>query len=214
MIFTFWGASGTNSTYREKWYPECFNLNEAVHVPRLSISPDWNSRLIRNKFRNFKKFDKIVVKTIVKSGRCPRRFCRGGVLLTEFETSPLQVIWTLRACAALWSSRTVFWEPEPAENHDFQDFQDFHILRCLMTNSCPPEKRYLKCFNLNETLHVPRLNISSDWNSRLQENEFTDFKKFRKIVFQILVKSGRCFWRSSRGGVLLSEYETSPLQVT
>ena len=27
-----------------------------------------------------------------KSGCCPRRFCRGGVLLSEFETSPLQVI--------------------------------------------------------------------------------------------------------------------------
>ena len=32
-------------------------------------------------------------KTItVKSGCGPRRFCPGGVLLTEFETSPLQVI--------------------------------------------------------------------------------------------------------------------------
>ena len=119
IIFMIFGSLMADSTYREKWYPEYFNLNEALHVPRLNISSDWNSRLLENEFRDFQKSEKIVVKIIVKSGRCPPRFCRGGVLLTEFETSPLQVIWTLRLGASLWSSRTVFWEPEPAENHDF-----------------------------------------------------------------------------------------------
>ena len=56
----------------------------------------------------------------------------------------------------------MFSEPEPAENHDFQDFHDFHILGCLMTISSPPDKWYLKLFNLNETLHVPRFHISPD----------------------------------------------------
>ena len=56
----------------------------------------------------------------------------------------------------------MFWQPEPAESHDFQDFHDFHILECLMTNSSPPDKWYLKLFNLNETLHVPRSDISPD----------------------------------------------------
>mgnify|MGYP003315031327 CR=1 FL=1 len=70
----------------------------------------------------------------------------------------------------------MFREPEPTENQDFQDFQDFHILECLMTNSCPPEKWSLKCFNLNETLHVHRLSISPAAYSRLLGNEFRDFE--------------------------------------
>ena len=55
-------------------------------------------------------------------------------------------------------------EPELAENHDFEDFHDFHILRCLMTISSPPERWYLKLFTLNETLHVPRLDMSPAGN--------------------------------------------------
>ena len=53
----------------------------------------------------------------------------------------------------------MFSEPEPAENHDFQNFHDFHILGCLMTISSPPDKWYLKLFDFNETLHVLRSDI-------------------------------------------------------
>ena len=82
-----------------------------------------------------------------------------------------------------------------------------------MTNSCPPEKWYLKCLDLNETLHVPRLSISPAAYSRLMGNEFTDFEKFKKNIVKFLLKSGCAPRRFSRGGVLLSEFETSPLQV-
>ena len=82
-----------------------------------------------------------------------------------------------------------------------------------MTNSCPPEKWYLEYFNLDETLHVPRLSISPAAYSRLLGNEFRDFEKLKKMMVKIPLKSGRCPRRSSRGGVLLSEFETSPLQV-
>ena len=45
-----------------------------------------------NKFRDFEKFKKNMVRNIVKSARGRRRSSRGGLLLSEFETSPLQVI--------------------------------------------------------------------------------------------------------------------------
>ena len=51
---------------------------------------------------------------------------------------------------------------ELAENHDLQDFHDFHIVGCPMTISSPPDKWYLKLFNLNETLHATRSDISPD----------------------------------------------------
>ena len=47
---------------------------------------------MENEFRDFEKSQKNIPKIIVKSGCGPRRFSPGGVLLTEFETSPLQVI--------------------------------------------------------------------------------------------------------------------------
>ena len=95
MIFIIFMISRcliTVSINREKWYPEYFNFNDVWHVPRLSISPGGNSRLMRNEFGDFKKLRKMRVKIPLKSGRCPRRSSRGGVLLSEFETSPLQVI--------------------------------------------------------------------------------------------------------------------------
>ena len=46
----------------------------------------------------------------------------------------------------------------------FRMFLIFIISRCLMIISSPPEKWYLKYFNLNETLHVPRLDISPAGN--------------------------------------------------
>ena len=127
----------------------------------------WQWTLMENEFRDLGEFQKNRPNFNVKSGYGLQRFCPGGVLLTEFETSPLQVIWTLRACAALWSSRTVFWEPMPAEKLGFQDSHDFHISGCLMKISSPPEKSYLECFILNETLHVPRFHISSECNAVL-----------------------------------------------
>ena len=45
---------------------------------------------------------------------------------------------------------------------DLEDFHDFHILGCLMTISSPPDKWYLKLFNLNETSSQPRSGIISD----------------------------------------------------
>ena len=81
----------TNSCPPEKWYLEYFNLDETLHVPRLSISPAAYSRLSRNELRDFGKFTKNIVKFPLKSGCGPRRFSRGGVLLSEFETSSLQV---------------------------------------------------------------------------------------------------------------------------
>ena len=82
----------TISSPPEKWYLKCFNLNETLHVPRLSISPAAYSRPMGNEFRDFNKFEKNIVEFLLKSGCGPRRFSRGGVLLSEFETSPLQVI--------------------------------------------------------------------------------------------------------------------------
>ena len=82
----------TISSPPDKWYLKLFNLNETLHVPRLNISPVGNERLMENKFRDFEKFQKNIPKIVVKSGCGPRRFSRGGVLLSEFETSPLQVI--------------------------------------------------------------------------------------------------------------------------
>ena len=82
----------TISSPPDKWYLKLFNLNETLHVPRLVMSPAGNERLMKNEFRDFEKFKKNIPKIIVKSGCGPRRFCPGGVLLTEFETSPLQVI--------------------------------------------------------------------------------------------------------------------------
>ena len=81
-----------------------------------------------------------------------------------------------------------------------------------MTNSCPPEKWYLECFNLDETLHVPHLNMSPAETSSLIENKLGNFLKFKKNMVRNILKSARDPWRSSRGGVLLSEFETSPLQ--
>ena len=136
---------------------------------------------MKNKLGNFKIFHKNPPKIVVKSGWCPRRFCPGGVLLTEFETSPLQVIWTLRLGAALWSFKMVFWEAETLENQEFIIFIISMISGSLITDSTYREKWYPEYFNLNEALHVPRLNISSDWNSRLLENEFRDFEKSWKF---------------------------------
>ena len=66
---------------------------------------------------------------------------------------------------------------------------------------------------LNETLHVPRLNMSSAETSSLIENKLGNFLKFKKNMVRNTLKSARGPWRSSPGGVLLSEFETSPLQV-
>ena len=63
-----------------------------MHVPRLSISPAETLRLMRNKLGDVQKLKKDMVRNTVKSARGRRRSSRGGVLLSEFETSPLQVI--------------------------------------------------------------------------------------------------------------------------
>ena len=63
IIFMILGSLMTVSINREKWYPEYFNLNEALHVPRLNISSDRNSRLLENEFRDFEKLRKMMVKT-------------------------------------------------------------------------------------------------------------------------------------------------------
>ena len=60
-----------------------------------------------------------------------------------------------------------------------------------MTISSPPDKWYLKLFNLNETLHVPRLSISPAAYSRLMGNEFRDFEKFKKNIVRNTLKSAR-----------------------
>ena len=84
--------SHDNLVSSRKSYPECLNFNETLHVPRLSISPAAYSRLMGNEFRDFEKFKKNIFKFLLKSGCGPRRFSRGGVLLSELEASPLQVI--------------------------------------------------------------------------------------------------------------------------
>ena len=64
----------------------------------------------------------------LKSVACLGGKCPGGVLLTECESSPLQVIWRLRVGAALWSFKSVIWEPERPENHKIHDFHNFGTL--------------------------------------------------------------------------------------
>ena len=83
--FSYFGVSHGASN-REKRYPEYLNLNEVWHVTRLSISSGGNSRLMRNEFRDFTKLIKMMVKILLKSGRCSRRSSRGGVLFTLSKT--------------------------------------------------------------------------------------------------------------------------------
>ena len=92
MIFILCGVSWWRSSPPEKYCLKCFNLNETWQEPRLNISPAKTFRLLKNKFRDFQKFKKNMVRNTLKSARGPRRSSRGGVLLSEFETSPLQVI--------------------------------------------------------------------------------------------------------------------------
>ena len=77
---------------REKCYPECFNRAEVLHVPRLKVRRDGNSKLSGNELADFEKFLKNMVNILLKSAGCPGGFCPGVVLLTEVEASPLQVI--------------------------------------------------------------------------------------------------------------------------
>ena len=80
------------SSPQEKWYPECFNRAETLHAPRLKIRSHLNSKLSGNEFTDFEKFLKNMVEIPLKSAGCRGGFCPGGVLLTEVEASPLQVI--------------------------------------------------------------------------------------------------------------------------
>ena len=94
----------------------------------------------------------------------------------------------------------MFSKPEAAENHYFQDFNDFHILGCLMTIPSPPDKWCLKLFNLNETLHVPRFHISSDSSEVLWEMNLgisRNSKKNSQISSKVGVWSAAVLpWRS------------------
>ena len=62
-------------------------------------------------------------------------------------------------------------------------------------------------------MYEPRLKVRSSGNSKLSGNELTDFEKFLKNMFEILLKSAGCRGGFCPGGVLLTEVEASPLQV-
>ena len=63
-----------------------------MHVPRLKVCPDWNGKLLRNELADLKQSLKNMVEIPLKSAVCPGAVCPGGVLLTEVEASPLQVM--------------------------------------------------------------------------------------------------------------------------
>ena len=63
-----------------------------MHVPRLKVRSAEYSKLSGNEFTDFMKFLKNIVEILLKSAVCRGGFCLGGVLLTEVEASPLQVM--------------------------------------------------------------------------------------------------------------------------
>ena len=77
---------------QKKRYPECFNRAEVLHVPRLKVCRGENSKLSEKEFTDLKLVWKNMVEIPVKSAVCTNAICPGGVLLTEVEASPLQVI--------------------------------------------------------------------------------------------------------------------------
>ena len=147
-----------------------------------------------------------MVKFPVKSGWCPRRFCRGGVLLTEFETSPLQVIWTLRLGAALWSSSSVFWEPEPAQNHQFWDFHDFYIFHKNLSFGWRTSRTIAKTLDLDQSI---RNDLLYRGIQRFRLVIRSDFEKNLKIVVKTLILSGPPPSADQPASVLLTEDNSS-----
>ena len=106
-----------------------------------------------------RSFWKNMVEILLKSAGCRGGFCPGGVLLTEVEASPLQVIWRLRVGAALWGFGRVVWKPERLRNPKIHDFHDFCTLGWFRIISLPQEKWYPEWWYGAELLHVPRLKV-------------------------------------------------------
>ena len=81
-------------------------------------------------------------------------------------------------------SKSVFWEPERLENHDFHDFSDFH--QNAQPDWSPTRNWEILQRNRNETgvgSNDRSFDASSGKNAPVQ-NEFRDFPKFSKNYLQ------------------------------
>ena len=127
----------------------------------------WAFNITENLFTDSEIIWKNHPKILLKSAGCRGAVCPGGVLLTEVEASPLQVIWRLRVGAAPWGFWRVVWEPELPKNHNFHDFHNFVTLGRLRIISSPQEKWYPEWWYGAELLHVTRLKVcrGAPWSS-------------------------------------------------
>ena len=75
-----------------QYFPRPMDRAELLHAPRLKLSSAGYVKLSGNEFADLNQSLKNIVEILLKSAVCPGGFCPGGVLLTEVEASPLQVI--------------------------------------------------------------------------------------------------------------------------